>query len=303
MKNNIFTYSGPRGELVEIFYKLLMSRKVIAYVDVLIEYDGGTLSSQNVTGHHLYKTLKHVVPELVETLQSNGYGVLSIQKGRTTSYQYIGSSSTPLENIKFKATLKERFEMMDLCIKNKQPVIIEYKPFNRASMEIVFHPHLLQIFNDRYFVFGVSEKEGCIPFRKFNIALDRIQGEIRTAGSNHPYIPVEEGEYSYLANIVGVTLEEGAKLTTIRIRAVDNYTFGRLVTKPLHASQRVIVYPDWKAGIEYGDIEINVIPNLELVGQILSYGSFLKVLSPESFRDRIIDELNKATENYIGSYV
>ena len=40
MKDNIFTYEGPRGELVETFYKLLMTRKLISYEDILIEYDG-----------------------------------------------------------------------------------------------------------------------------------------------------------------------------------------------------------------------------------------------------------------------
>ena len=45
MKDNIFTYEGPRGELVETFYNLLMTRKLISYEDILTEYDGGTLST------------------------------------------------------------------------------------------------------------------------------------------------------------------------------------------------------------------------------------------------------------------
>ena len=40
MRDNIFTYEGPRGELVEIFYNLLLSGKVVSYEDGLIDYDG-----------------------------------------------------------------------------------------------------------------------------------------------------------------------------------------------------------------------------------------------------------------------
>lgn len=301
MKDNIFTYEGPRGELVETFYKLLMTRKLISYEDILIEYDGGTLSTPKVTGHDLYKTLKHVVPELVETLTMHGYSVLSIPNGRTTSYQYVGTESDPLRNIRFKAVIAERFATLQECIEHKQPVKILYKPFDRSKMEIIFHPHLLYSYNGRNFVFGVSEKEGKEPFRKFNISLDRIEGDIRSASGNIQYIDAEEGEYSFLSQLVGVRLEEGAELQTIRIRALDKYTFGRLVTKPLHNSQKIVVYPNWKDGREYGEVEIQVYPNVELIGQILSYGCYLQVMSPDQFVNRIGEEISNMSHLYNGS--
>ena len=298
MRDNIFTYEEPRGELVEIFYNLLLSGKVVSYEDVLIGYDGGKLSSPNVTGHDLYKTLKHVVPEVVDTLQKYGYDVLPVQKGRTTGYQYVGADTDPLGNIRLKALLVDRYEILSSCIKCKSPVRICYKPFNRREMEIIFHPHLLKEFNGRLFVLGVSEKLGKEPMRKFVLALDRIVGEIRSARSLYPYVPSLPGEYSYLANIVGISLEVGGELCTVRLRAFDAYTFGRLVTKPIHNSQKTISNPDPINGIEYGDVEIRVIPNEELVGQILSYGSNVVVLSPENVKSRVSDELNKALDMY-----
>ena len=166
-------------------------------------------------------------------------------------------------------------------------------------MEITFHPHLLHDFNGRSFVFGVSEMDGKKPFRKFAMALDRIEGEIR--GSGTEYVAAEQDEYKFLAHLVGVRLEEGAELTTIRLRAHDQYTFGRINTKPLHDSQKVISYPNREVGKEYGDIEIEVYPNVELVGQVMSYGRFLEVLSPSSFRDRIKMELAESLNVYNGS--
>lgn len=41
-----------------------------------------------------------------------------------------------------------------------------------------------------------------------------------------------------------------------------------------------------------------MIPNEELVGQILSYGSNVVVLSPENVKSRVSDELNKALDMY-----
>ena len=128
------------------------------------------------------------------------------------------------------------------------------------------------------------------------MALDRIIGDIKYC--NATYIPVEKDEYSYLANMVGVRMEYGAELTTIRLKAVDVYTFGRITTKPLHDSQVTVIEPDEQAGREYGEVEITVYPNIELVARILSHGSTLQVVSPDSFKNRIVDELKKMLNHY-----
>lgn len=298
MAENIFTYDGDRGDLVDIFYKLLLTGKEVSYEDILTDYDEGILSVPKVTAHDLYKTLKHVVPDVVKALRKNGYSVLEIPNGRSTSYQYVGSDKEPLRNIQFKAQLNTKYNDIAKKIKDKEAFKITYKPFDRKAMDIIFHPHLLYTYNGRLFAFGVSVRESKEPLRKFCIALDRIEGKIRGAGSSCKYIPPIPDEYSYLSNIVGVRLEEGENLCTIRIRAVDNYTFGRMNTKPLHDSQKVILYPDWRQGREYGEFEITVIPNVELIGQILSYGHMLEVVGPGTFRKRIKEELSKLHLRY-----
>ena len=56
--------------------------------------------------------------------------------------------------------------------------------------------------------------------------------------------------------------------------------FPYVETKPLHDSQRII---DHKNRI----VEINVIPNKELLAMILSFGNDVEVLSPQFVRDEI----------------
>jgi hypothetical protein len=297
MKENVFSYQGDRGQLVPIFYRLLMTGKLVSYEDVLTEFDGGQLKASSPSNHDLYKTLKKVIPDVVKALNDNGYPVTPIQRGRNTDYQYFGTDRDPLKNIQFKAKLQDYHYKISSYIGMGKPIQFEYLPFDRKKMEIVFHPHRLMEYNGRRFAIGVSEREGREPMRKFVVALDRIKGEIKRMNAIE-YIPPMPDEYSYLSNLVGVTFEEDAELTKIVLRAHDRYTFGRLTTKPMHNSQRTICTPNWKEDREYGDVELTVYPNRELVGQILSYGSFLEVMEPVSFRERIVDELRKILERY-----
>lgn len=296
MKKNVFAYEGKQGDLVDIFYKLLITGNVVSYEDVLKEYDGGVLSVSKISIHELYQILKKVIPDVVNAFRECGYSVLSLPIGRTTSYQYVGSEKDPLGNIRFKALLKERYEDMSTCIQNHTPVRVDYVPFNKKKKEIIFHPHLLYQFNGRYFVFGVSEMEGKELFRRFTIALDRIEGKILRSRSS--YIPPAQNEYNFLAHLVGVRLEKGAELITIRLRAHDSYTFGRIKTKPLHNSQRVVESTTQVEICGGGDVEIEVYPNAELVGQILSYGNLLEVISPKSFRERVKGEVKMIFNRY-----
>ena len=298
MKTNIFTYKDERGDLVDIFYRLLMTGNVVSYEDVLKEYDGGVLSVASPTKHDLYKTLKKVVPEVVNKLNEDDLSVVSIPKGRNTDYQYVGSNKDPLGNMRFKAILAERYSFIESAIKHNKPIRFTYWPFDRGKMDLVFHPHLLKTYNGRMFSIGVSEKDGKEPMRRYVVALDRIYGEILGGQSTDIYRPALPNEYSYLSHLVGVTLEEDAELTTITLRAHDKYTFGRLTTKPLHDSQRIICTPSWKESREYGDIELTVYPNKELVGQILSYGSMLEVVKPENFRCQIKNVIMNSLVQY-----
>lgn len=297
MKENVFSYQGDRGKLVSVFYRLLMTGKLVSYEDVLTEFDGGELKASSPSNHDLYKTLKKVVPEVVKTLNDYGYPVTPIQRGRNTDYQYYGIDRDPLKNIQFKAKLQDYHDKISSYIGMGRPIQFEYRPFDRKRMEIVFHPHRLMEYNRRRFAIGVSEREGREPMRKFVVAIDRIKGEIKRMNTIE-YIPPMPDEYSYLSHLVGVTFEEGAELTKIVLRAQDRYTFGRITTKPMHDSQRIICTPSWKEGRDYGDVELIVYPNNELVGQILSYGSMLEVVEPLSFRERVAGELKKMLERY-----
>ena len=61
-----------------------------------------------------------------------------------------------------------------------------------------------------------------------------------------------------------------------------------------------ITYSSQKVLSEEGGltIEINVIPNGELIGKILSYGDSVRVIEPESLKEKVKEKLRLSLENY-----
>jgi len=276
-------------DISEIAYSLLMTGEIISYEDILNEYSKEDVS---VSKHPQYNVLKKTIPALVKKLRDYGCNIVEFRENRKVYYQYKGANK--LHNVHYRKELLEKYAEIDDCIKEKRPVRFDYHPFDKPSFEITFHPHVIKEFNGRLFSIGVSEIPNYEPMRKFVVAIDRINGKIRW--SSALYITPVENEYLYLQDLVGVTYIAGTIKTDIVLRAYERYTYGRLITKPIHNSQKIVhEFQDDKG---YGDVSINVYPNKELIGQILSYGSFLEVLSPDDFRKNIIKEVAILSNRY-----
>ena len=294
----VFDFEQDKGKLVEIFYHLLIGGSIVSYDEVINTFEGEKWPTPS--SHPQYGNLKKIVPQLVKELEYFGFHVQTIKEGKKTYYQYKGTDPNPLVNILRIAHIAKLKSKIELRICQKKAMKINYHPFDRGMQEITFHPHLLLDYNGRSFVFGVSVRSDKPSPKRVTLGLDRIEGEIQKVPSSVSYIKPEPGEYDYLKNLVGVTLESDAKLEHIVLRAHDQYTFGRLVAKPLHHTQRISVgfKSSLNGGTDYGDVTIDVYPNKELVGQILSYGHYLEVLSPKYFRERISTELTKNLKRY-----
>lgn len=298
MNQDILSYTGDKKIVFDAFLQLLLTGKEISNKDILAacnkEFSSGKQSMANCKK---YSTIKKVIPQIYRALLENGYLVKRVDEGKSVTYQYLKSDKNLFEKIKFKALLRKRYDTFEEHIKCKITCRFEYKPFDKPKKVMVFHPHIMMKYNDRLFSIGVSETKGK-EYRRSVVALDRIQGEIQGAPSSYVYKLAVADEYSYLSKLVGVTLEEEAQLTTITLRAHDRYTFGRLKTKPMNDSQRIICSPSNKKGRSLGDFDLTVYPNNELVGQILSYGSMLEVLGPKDFRQRVVEELRLMNGRY-----
>lgn len=170
-----------------------------------------------------------------------------------------------------------------------------YKPFDQEPFMLTFHPQYLKEYNGRWFVFGDADRD---PFKAYNVPLDRICGDITTV-DDVEYVPAERGFYqNFFQNIVGVTHEKDAKVESIVIRTKTEYQHGLIQTKRLHSSQReTLPFAEYTGGT-YGEVTLEVEPNRELIGKILTYGQYLEVKKPEGLRKQIKDILEKQIEQY-----
>lgn len=176
------------------------------------------------------------------------------------------------------------------AIKNRQTINIGYHPFGKDKTTIIFSPYLLKEFNNRWFVIGKAHDNDHKEFNIITLGLDRFK---TCVNSLHPF--EESAEFdaeTYLKDIIGVTLFKDKAKTEIIFTAFGiqgNY----IETKPIHHSQKTIETTD-----EYKRFSIQVIPNPELEGLLLSFGERIRVDSPKELVDNLVERMDQARGLY-----
>ena len=171
------------------------------------------------------------------------------------------------------------------AIVNKQVLNIRYKSFKKNKpVTCEVHPYYLKQYNNRWFLFGWNTEFGAIT----NFALDRIEAVSPMLGEYRPK-PENLDFGEYFDDVVGVTIPQGKKIEHIVMRvAPDRYPY--IKNKPLHPSQH-------NYDKEYR-ISIDVIPNNELIALLLSFGSQLEVLEPQSVREMMREHVKTLNKFY-----
>lgn len=217
--------------------------------------------------------------------------LLDIKTKRQKGEQVISASiDRILTNIELLPMLYE-------VITNRQVLEITYKSFNEEKTTLTFHPHYLKEYNGRWHLFGHAE--GKEPEYGYDIALDRIEGIPRPI-KDFLYIPQPTATFykDYFNDIVGVSHRKNARMEHIIIRAHSYYMYKLTETKPIHKTQEVVTqYGDYIDG-SYGEFSVDLEANKEFVGRILQMGSDLEIVSPESLRNELRDEVQLLTERY-----
>lgn len=214
------------------------------------------------------------INEIIPAIESK-LGLISIER-EVMSYE----NNLDYEGLKFITPLFN-------AIVNKRALTIEYQDFkSQTPYSINFHPYYLKQYNSRWFVFGYNE------FTKneyWNMALDRIKTieEVKAK-----YIETEVDWEDYFYDLIGVTKKLDDKVQTVRLWFSPSLA-PYIITKPIHPTQKGI---NTENGLE---VTIKVIPNYELEKLILSFGSNVKVVSPESLKDSIFNQLKNTLRNYL----
>ena len=168
---------------------------------------------------------------------------------------------------------------------NHQPQQIVYQAYGKPEVEWDIHPYFLKQYNNRWFLFGLNDKNKKI----YHIPLDRIKS---TKESKVRFIPNTGIDFKqdYFADIIGVSIEKDTKLEKIVLQ-FDEKRFPYVLSKPIHESQTVI-------DKETRKVKIEVMPNKELEALLLSFGNQVEVLEPENMRTRIKEKVRSMMSIY-----
>ena len=264
-------------------------KRCIRYADPTFSIFKGKLSEEEVG----------LLTAALSTLGSfeglDGFGWLddfSKRLGLVEVKPVIQMSKNLLEN---KTLMAEAFSAIRACT----TVRLHYRRFNNSDeRNTVISPYLLKEYNRRWYLIGSADDTG----KLLTFALDRIKSIEILPG--YEYREVPDDLLERYEDIIGVSYYEDSEIHKI-IFWVSGKSAPYIDTKPLHGSQinikgeneqyirnRFIVPP----GGSLFSIECK--ENYELIRELCSFGSELKVLSPPAVVDSIKQRIKTMSDLY-----
>ncbi len=173
------------------------------------------------------------------------------------------------------------------AILNKVVLSFDYLPFKGRKTPVICHPYFLKQYNGRWYIFGRHEYRNK---NQWHFPLDRIEN-LNVSYDIKYYPDTTEDWQDYFYDIIGVTRFEN-KIEKIVLH-VNNEMAPYIQTKPLHPTQKFKKIND-----ETFEVEIKVIPNLELNSTLLSFGKNLTVIEPLYLKNNMKEIVLKMLDNY-----
>lgn len=172
------------------------------------------------------------------------------------------------------------------AIKDNRKVSFTHINFHtEKSKKYTLKPYLLKEYQNRWYVIGIID--GFNDFRTFGIErIENLEIKAETFKPNKKIKPIE-----LFDKTIGVVYSENIPETIILSFTSKQGNY--IKTLPLHSSQRILIDDKQECRIS-----LKVVPNYELIQQILKYGDTVKVIEPEWLVDEIKDILERALENY-----
>jgi predicted DNA-binding transcriptional regulator YafY len=187
------------------------------------------------------------------------------------------------ENVDLKG--REHIGVLFNLILKKKQIKINYKPYGKDPIEAVLSPFHLKQYNNRWFLFAKHSNYPNIS----NYPLDRIESIEELTDD------AEENDIDwmdYFDDIIGVTHPENDQIERVKLKFSER-RIDYVKTKPLHGTQRLFKEDDSAL-----TITLEVIPNLELIQLILSFGPDVEVLEPKSLRNKITEKIDQLKQIY-----
>lgn len=173
------------------------------------------------------------------------------------------------------------------AIKNRLKIRFSYKKYEEAE-ESARHadPYALKEFKHRWYL--IANDLGARKIKCFG--LDRMTGlEITNAAFDYPESFRVEDYYRHYFGIFSPDDSKPEEVILSFYPEQGNY----IKSMPLHASQEILVDDDKEFRIK-----LFICVTFDFIMQLLSYGDYLKVLSPDSLVKKIREEHRRAFKLY-----
>ena len=205
----------------------------------------------------------------------------------TLSVNNIISESLSLQNRIFLESIPKvtYLELFVEAMKENRKVVIDYQKYGSTEVsERIIEPYFLKLHKRRWYVMA-NTADG---YRLFSF--DRVMSAsiVKQTFS----MPKDFDARKYFEDCFGVMRDERHPAERIVLRALGNERH-YMNDLPVHQSQKVI-----GEGDGYVDYEIFMRPTSDFIGYVMSRGSWLKVISPQSLVDEIAENLRKTLEMY-----
>lgn len=214
---------------------------------------------------------EHWIEELLTNLRYR----FDIKGGNNKVIEF--EQNTDLKGLRFLQ------ELINMTIK-QIPVNVTYHAFGKDSEVWTIHPYYIKQYNNRWYLLGYNEKYNNLSI----VPLDRIDGLQVT---DKKFIRNTTVDFaSYFRNVIGVSIEKGAEPEKVMLK-FSSRRFPYVLSKPIHHSQFI-------ENKGQHIISLNVIPNKELISQILWFGEDVEVLSPEWLKEEIKKKISMMYKKY-----
>jgi len=230
-------------------------------------------------GNPMFLMLKFYLLQLTQSVDHPGNPIITFQHRQ----EYEGKQI-------------DTMEIIAQAMLNKGVLRIKYQDFENVEETCNVHPYHLRQYNDRWFLFGWSEKLQEIK----NFPIDRIKEAKQIAKE---YRPCDVDFEHYFDDFIGVS-DVPTEVQTVRFKVKKGGGYGQsgsynyIVSKPLHSSQDEIEMPEGSEDEDYAIFTIDVKINYELKMLLFSYHENIEVLEPAELRDWMRDKINNMKQMY-----
>lgn len=182
------------------------------------------------------------------------------------------------------------------AMKANRKISFVYQRFNESGKQTITNadPYCVKLYHQRWYVLVKEQRTLLVSHEKIEemhvYSLDRILS--LTVEEESFVMDKDFDGQEYFRFAFGTRVERGNPPCRVRLK-VQKGQCPYLRTLPLHPSQREVETTE-----DYSVFELDVAITVELIMQILYYGSLIEVLGPEELRDAVGIQVYKMAESY-----